>query len=332
MSSISVIGAGSWGTALAAALAGVGHNVRLWAYEQAVAECISRTRENRSFLPGVLLPKSIHATNDLHEALVDAKFVVTVMPSHVCSSIYEQMLVSLGADMIFVSATKGLETERLMRMSQVIRSVTDPLFSPRLTVLSGPSFAQEVARGDPTAVVVASDDPRAAQSVQEEFSSKSLRLYTSNDVTGVELGGAVKNVIAIAAGVIEGLGLGHNPMAALITRGLAEMTRLACACGARSETLAGLAGMGDLVLTCTGNLSRNRKVGIELGRGRSLSDIVSSMHMVAEGVKTTGATVALARRHGVEMPITQQVLQILDGVISPGDAIRELMERSLKNE
>jgi len=219
-----------------------------------------------------------------------------------------------------------------MRMSEVIAAVTAQRFTPTLTVLSGPSFALEVAQGDPTAIVVASDSTDAARQVQQEFSSRNLRLYASNDVVGVELGGAVKNVIAIAAGVIEGLGLGHNPKAALITRGLAEMTRLACSCGARSETLAGLAGMGDLVLTCTGHLSRNRSVGFELGRGRELAEIIGSMRAVAEGVKTTEATVELARLHGIEMPITRQVHRILQNQISPRAAIRELMERKLRDE
>ena len=332
MASIAIIGAGSWGTALSVALSGAGHAVRLWAYENAVVESIRRYRQNQLFLPGVLLPETILSTDQLTEALDGATYVVTVMPSHVCRSIYEQMLPSLRPDIILVSATKGIEVEHLMRMSEVIGSVIGSQFAPRLTVLSGPSFAREVARGDPTAIVVASDDRAAAQSVQREFSSGALRLYTSDDVVGVELGGAVKNVIAIAAGVIEGLGLGHNPKAALITRGLAEMTRLACACGARSETLSGLAGMGDLVLTCTGDLSRNRGVGIELGKGRSLADIIGSMSAVAEGVNTTRATVALARLHGIEMPITRQVFRILEGKISPREAIRELMERSLKNE
>jgi glycerol-3-phosphate dehydrogenase (NAD(P)+) len=314
------------------ALTGVGHHVRLWAYEKEVVEEIRTRRENRMFLPGFPLPDSIVPTNSLAEALDHATFVVTVVPSHVCRAIYEQMLPGLRADMILVSATKGLEGEHRMRMSEVIRSVTSRQFTARLTVLSGPSFAKEVARGDPTAVVVASNDADAARAVQESFSSKVLRLYTSGDVIGVELGGAVKNIIAIAAGVIQGLGLGHNPMAALITRGLAEMTRLACACGARSETLSGLAGMGDLVLTCTGDLSRNRQVGIELGRGRSLPEIIRSTHTVAEGVKTTAAAVELARLHAVEVPITRQVHRILEGEISPGEAIRELMERSLKTE
>lgn len=332
MKRIAVIGAGSWGTALSLALVKLGHTVRLWAYEQEVVESIRVRHENELFMPGVRLPPSLRCTQNLDEALSGAEIVLTVMPSHVCRVLYEQMLTYLRADMIFVSATKGLETERLMRMSEIIQTVVGQRFSPRLAVLSGPSFAREVVRGDPTAVVIASQDSVTAREIQKEFSSKTLRLYTSTDVVGMEIGGAVKNVIAIAAGVVEGLGLGHNPTAALITRGLAEMTRLACACGARRETLAGLAGMGDLVLTCTGALSRNRTVGVELGKGRKLDDIIGSKRMVAEGVKTTYATVALARKHDVEMPITQQVRRLLQGDVSPPDAIRELMERSLKEE
>jgi glycerol-3-phosphate dehydrogenase (NAD(P)+) len=234
--------------------------------------------------------------------------------------------------MLLVSATKGIDTERRQRMSQIIREVTAARFHPRVVVLSGPSFAREVAIGDPTALVAASEDVDAAQWVQRVFSGRTLRLNTSGDVTGVEIGGAVKNVIAIAAGVIEGLNLGHNPTAALITRGLAEIARLASALGARRETLAGLAGMGDLVLTCTGDLSRNRSVGFELGKGRKLPDILASMRTVAEGVKTTYATVELARELKVDMPITEQVRRILLRETSPRDAIRELMDRSLKNE
>ncbi len=327
-----MIGAGSWGTALSFALSGLGHRIGLWAYEEEVAEDIRKHFENRLFLPGTKLSKGIVPTTSLAEALEGAEYVLTVMPSHVCRSLYERMLPHLRSEMILVSATKGLETGSLMRMSEVIGSVTEPHFFPRLTVLSGPSFAQEVAYGDPTAIVVASQDYDAAQAVQAAFSSNTLRLYTSSDVIGVEIGGAVKNVIAIAAGVIEGLGLGHNPKAALITRGLAEITRLACACGAKSETLAGLTGMGDLVLTCTGNLSRNRSVGVQLGKGRKLAEIIASTRTVAEGVKTTGATVALASMYEIEMPITQQVHRILQGQVDPRDAIRELMERALKNE
>jgi glycerol-3-phosphate dehydrogenase (NAD(P)+) len=329
---ISIIGAGSWGTALARTLAQTGHTVRLWAYETEVVEEIRSRRENSLFLPGFRLPEGVRPTNRLTEALDGAETVVLAMPSHVCGRIYEQMLPAFRANMVFVSATKGLDTAKLMRMSEVFRHVVGDRFPVRFAALSGPSFAREVAAGSPTALVVASEDRAVAQRLQQEFSGPTLRLYTSTDVVGVELGGAVKNVIAIAAGVVEGLGLGHNPAAALITRGLAEMTRLTCACGARRETLAGLAGVGDLVLTCTGELSRNRAVGIELAKGRTLADIVSSMRMVAEGVNTTAAVVALAERHTVEMPITQQVHRLLQGQVSPREAIRELMERALKEE
>ena len=332
MKNVSIIGAGSWGTALAANFTQLGHRVTIWAHEAEVVECIQSRHENEVFLQGIKLPENLFATSNLAEALAGAEIVITVMPSHVCRALYQQMLPHLLPDMIFVSATKGLDTARLMRMSEVIDSVVSQRFAPRLCVLSGPSFAREVARGDPTAVVVASEDRDGAQQVQQEFSSRVLRLYTSSDVAGVELGGAVKNVIALAAGVVDGLGLGHNPTAALITRGLAEITRLACASGARRETLAGLAGMGDLVLTCTGDLSRNRTVGVELGKGRKLADIIGSMRMVAEGVKTTAATVALARKFHVEMPITMQVHRILEGEVSPREAIGQLMERTLKEE
>lgn len=329
---IAVIGAGAWGTALAHSLAGLNHEVRLWAHEQEVVDCIRITRENRLFLPGIKLLEAIRPTTDLGRAIEGAQYVLTVMPSHVCRLLYDRMLPFLGSEMILVSATKGLEEKSLMRMSEVIQSVVEKRFSPLTAVLSGPSFAREVALGRPTAVVVASQNPVIAESVQKHFSSGTLRLYTSVDVIGVELGGAVKNVIAIAAGVIEGLGLGHNPMAALITRGLAEVSRLGCACGARSVTLSGLAGLGDLVLTCMGNLSRNRSVGIQLGRGRNLREIIESTNTVAEGVNTTGATKELAGSLDVEMPITQQVYRVLQNEISPQIAIRELMDRSLKNE
>jgi glycerol-3-phosphate dehydrogenase (NAD(P)+) len=332
MKRIATIGAGNWGTALATTLAQLGHDVSLWAYEPAVVESLKLRNENDLFMPGIKVSERIRPTGDLAEALTSAEIVVTVMPSHVCRVLYQQMLPYLQPGMIFVSATKGIDTDHIMRMSEVIHSVVDEKFPPRLCVLSGPSFAREVMRGDPTAIVVASADHDAAEVVQQEFSSRVLRIYTSSDVVGVELGGSVKNVIAIAAGVVEGLRLGHNPTAALITRGLAEITRLACACGARPETLAGLAGMGDLVLTCTGELSRNRMVGVELGKGRKLQDIIGSMRMVAEGVKTTKATVKLAEKYLVEMPITRQVDRILEGKTSPREAIRELMERALRKE
>jgi len=332
MKRIAVIGAGNWGTALAATLARSGHAVSLWAYEPEIVESIRQRLENSIFMPGVSLPTGIAATNDLGEALDGAEIVVTAMPSHVCRGLYERMLTHLTPEMILVSATKGIDTDGALRMSEIIGSVVGTRFVPRLCVLSGPSFAREVVRGDPTALVVASRDGAAAQLVQREFSSKTLRLYTSTDMVGVEIGGAVKNIIAIAAGVITGLGLGHNPTAALITRGLAEISRLAHACGAKRETLGGLAGLGDLVLTCTGDLSRNRTVGVELGRGRKLAEVIGSMRMVAEGVKTTYATVTLAQRNQVEMPITTQVHRILEGQVSPSEAIRELMERKLKDE
>ena len=327
---IAVIGAGSWGTALAHSLACLGHAVRIWAYEDTVVKSILTSGKNNLYLPEIALKDTIQPTAELSCAIESAQYVLTVMPSHVCRTLYERMLPFLKPEMILVSATKGLEENSLMRMSEVIESVVGMRFPPRLAVLSGPSFAQEVAGANPTAVVVASGDSDTAVSVQREFSSGNLRIYTSGDVIGVELGGAVKNVIAIAAGVIKGLGLGHNSMAALITRGLAEIARLGISCGARNETLSGLAGLGDLVLTCTGGLSRNRSVGVMLGKGRRLADIIDSTNTVAEGIKTTGATVALARKHRIEMPITQQVHRILQDRISPEDAINELMERSLK--
>ncbi len=332
MARIAIIGGGNWGTALAITLARKGHAVELWAYEREVVDSIRLRHENELYLPGIKIPLNVSATGSLGRAAAGAEIVLTVMPSHVCRPLIRELGAYANPEMIFVSATKGIESERLMRMSEIIREELSPRFEPRLCVLSGPSFAREVALGDPTAVVVASEDRELAELVQAEFSSAAFRLYTSTDVVGVEMGGAVKNVIAIAAGVITGLGLGHNPMAALLTRGLAEMTRLGCACGAKRETFAGLAGLGDLALTCTGELSRNRRVGIELGKGRKLADIVGSMRMVAEGIKTTGATLALAEKHGVDVPITYQVHRILSGEVAPRQAIRELMERSLKKE
>ena len=332
MVKIAIIGAGSWGTALAFALADMGHETRLWAYEPEVVAFIRERHENGIFLPGVFLPENVTPTNDIAFALENAECVLTVMPSHVCRSLYEQMLPYLAPNMLLVSATKGIDAERHMCMSRIIHTVVEAKFVPRIVVLSGPSFAREVAHGAPTAIVAASSDVEAARWVQREFSCKMLRLYTSDDVIGVEIGGAIKNVIAIAAGVIEGLELGYNPTAALVTRGLAETARLAAALGARRETLAGLAGMGDLVLTCTGTLSRNRALGVELGKGRVLNEILASMREVAEGVGTTHAAVAISRKLKVEMPIVEQVRRILDNEIPPRTAIRELMDRSLKNE
>lgn len=336
MSQIAIIGAGAWGTGLAIVLGRKGtHGVRLWAHEKEVRESINERHVNELFLAGCSLPLSVTCTNDMQEAVEGAAIVVSVMPSHHCRGLFESMRAYLKPEMLFVSATKGLENETLLRMSEVIAEVVsaDRGFRPRIGALSGPSFAKEVSRGDPTAITIASSDPELAQIVQREFSDPCFRVYTNDDIIGVELGGALKNIVAIAAGVCDGLGLGHNSVAALITRGLAEITRLAVACGGRQETMAGLAGLGDLVLTCTGGLSRNRSVGVELGRGRNLREIISGMHgMVAEGVLTTNAAVGLAHTKNLEMPITEQMHAILHDGKSPRDAIHELMTRSGKSE
>ena len=286
-------------------------------------------RINDIYLPDYPIPANVEITSDLASALDGAEIVLGVMPSHLARGLYQRMLPGLNESMVFVSATKGLENHSLLRISEVIREVVG---TSRVGVISGPSFAREVARFEPTAVVAASTEPGLAESVQAAFSGPTFRVYTSSDPIGVEIGGSIKNVVAIGAGVLHGLGLGHNAMAALITRGLAEMTRLAVAMGGRPGTLAGLAGLGDLVLTCTGDLSRNRMVGVELARGRKLQEIVSSMKMVAEGVKTTDAAVDLAKRYSVEMPIAGQMHEMLHAGSSPREAIRRLMERSLKGE
>lgn len=332
MKQIAIIGGGSWGTALALSLGRKGHRIRLWVFEKELVESINHSRRNALYLSEFELPERVSASHSLEAVLDGAEIVLTVVPSHHCRAVYQSMLPWLHPETLLVSATKGIETESLLRMSEIIRAVTAPVFQARVAVISGPSFAKEVAKGDPTAIVVASEDLDLAQLIQQEFSSHVLRLYTNADVTGVELGGAVKNVIAIAAGVCSGLGFGFNSLAALVTRGLSEMTRLAVACGGKRETLSGLAGMGDLLLTCTGELSRNRSVGVQLGQGRKLSEIVSGTRMIAEGVLTTAATLALARKHQVEMPITEQMDAVLHHGKSPREAIRELMERSLKGE
>ena len=335
MSRIAVIGAGSWGTALALVLERHGgHVIRLWSHTQHVADSIERERENRVYLPGFRIPDSIGVTTRLDAAVEDAEILVLVVPSEHLRSVCEALAPSLTANHAIVNATKGLEDVSFLRMTQVIADVfAQHRRQIPCAVLGGPSFAQEVASGSATAITVAAQDARFAVRIQEEFSGSTLRLYTNDDVIGVELGGALKNVIAIAAGATHGLGLGHNTVAALITRGIAEMTRLAIACGGQPETLAGLAGLGDLVLTCTGTLSRNRYVGIELGRGRGLGQILDGMHgKVAEGVRTTHAALALARSLHVEMPITEQVACLLDDRISAERAVRELMARPGRDE
>lgn len=334
MKKIAVIGAGSWGTALAIALtrSRQPHRVTLWVYEADLCATLQDRRTNEVFLPGFEVPRAVEVTNNLGEAVEGAAVVLGVMPSAHAAGLYRKMLPHATPEMVFVSATKGLAPGTLERVSQVIRQTLAEKFPARVAALSGPSFAREVARGDPTAIVIASEDLELARMVQEECSGATFRLYTNDDVVGVELGGAVKNVIAIAAGVCEGLGFGHNTIAALITRGLAEMTRLAVAMGGRRETLAGLAGMGDLVLTCTGGLSRNRTLGVELGKGRTLDAILSSTRMVAEGVGTTAAVRQLARQLRIEMPISEQMAAVLYEGRPPREAIRELMERRLKHE
>jgi glycerol-3-phosphate dehydrogenase (NAD(P)+) len=332
LKTLAVIGGGSWGTALAVVLAPRFDAVHFWVYEADLAERMARTRQNDVYLPGPELPSNVMVTSELGSALEPADMVLSVVPSHLVRSLYQQMRPHLRESMIFVSATKGLENGTLLRMSEVIRQVLQPSLEPRVAVLSGPTFAREVAHFEPTALVAASGNQALNEAVQAAFSGPTFRVYTSQDPIGVEVGASIKNVVAIGAGVLHGMGLGHNSMAALITRGLAEMTRLAVAMGGRAQTLAGLAGLGDLVLTCTGELSRNRTVGVALAHGRRLEEIVGSMKMVAEGIKTTNAAADLARRHSVDMPIAEQMFQMLHYGISPRDAVRRLMERSLKVE
>lgn len=329
---ISVVGAGSWGTALAKLLAHKGYSVTLWVYEVDLAERIRVTHCNDLYLPGIILPKNLEITSTLAEAVRDRDVVILVPPSQVMRNISLQAAPFINEGALIVSAAKGIENETLLPMSDLLMESLPVPLHQRLTFLSGPSFAKEVANGMPTAVVAASHNPEAARAAQQLFSNEVFRVYTSDDIIGVELGGAVKNVIALAAGVTDGLGFGYNTRAALITRGLAEMTRLGLAMGARAETFAGLAGMGDLVLTCTGDLSRNRSVGIELGKGRKIADILRGMTAVAEGVRTTLSTRQLAHQLQVSMPITEQVYEILYEDKDPGRAVTELMLRELKDE
>ncbi len=325
-----VLGAGSWGTALAVHLGGVGREVALWGRDAAlVADLVSR-RANPTYLPDVVFPALVTPTADIARAVSGARYVIVAVPSHGLREVVRSAAPAVPRDAVFVSATKGLETDSLERMSEVIGQETGNRHP--VVVLSGPSFASEVASGRPTALVAASSDATAVRAVQDEFRGASVRLYASDDVVGVELGAALKNIIAIAAGVVESLELGHNALAALITRGLAEISRLACAMGGRRETLAGLSGLGDLVLTCTGTLSRNRHVGVELGHGRSLDAVLSGMRMVAEGVRTTSAALALGARHDVELPIAAQMAEVLAGRRTPRDAVGCLMLRPQRDE
>ncbi len=332
MTTLTIVGAGGWGTALAIVLAPRFDRLRLWVFERDLADDMRSGRENTVFLPGYRIPEQVEIVTELDAALADVGIVLGAMPSQHARRLYSEAAPHLRRGTVVVSATKGLETGSLLRMSEVAQQTLGRGFRSRVAVLSGPTFAREIARGEPAAVVIASENLGLAQEIQEAFSGPALRLYTNTDTIGVEIGAALKNVIAIAAGVCHGLGLGNNTMAALITRGLAEITRLAVAMGARPRTLSGLAGLGDLVLTCTGDLSRNRMVGLELARGRRLDEILASTRVVAEGVYTTRAAVDLAARVGVELPITKQMEAMLSFGKPPKEAIRELMERSLKGE
>jgi glycerol-3-phosphate dehydrogenase (NAD(P)+) len=332
MSLIAIIGAGSWGTALGIVAGRAGHRVRLWSRNAEVVEAINERRVNSVYLGSHEIPPGVAAFGDMLEALDGADVVLLAAPSHVTRGLLGQMLPALRGGMVFVSATKGIEIETGRRISEVVRDVVDGRFEPRFVCLSGPSFAQEVAAGHPTAVVAASASLADARLVQETFSFQNLRVYTNTDLAGTEIGGSVKNVMAVAAGMVAGLGFGTNSVAALITRGLAEMARFALAQGARMETMMGLAGLGDLVLTCTGGLSRNRRVGQELGRGRALDEIVGEMREVAEGVKTTRAVHHLAQKLNVEMPLTGEVHAVLYEGKRPADAAGELMVRPLRGE
>jgi glycerol-3-phosphate dehydrogenase (NAD(P)+) len=326
---LAIIGAGSWGTALSIVLAPKFERVRLWVHEQDLAVRMRWARENDVYLKGFKLPENVEIVTNLRDAVHQAGLVMGVMPTHHARGLYTRMLPHLEESMTFVSATKGIENGTLLRMSEVIAEVTK---SRKIAILSGPTFAREVASGEPAAVVVAASDLSIATQVQTAFSGPTLRLYSNQDPIGVEVGAALKNVIAIGAGVCKGLGLGNNTLAALITRGLAEISRLAVAMGGEPRTLAGLAGLGDLVLTCSGELSRNRHVGLELARGRTIADVTGSMPMVAEGVETCGAAVDLGAKFGVDLPIIQQMHAVLHRGKDPREALRDLMERTLKGE
>ncbi len=328
----SVIGGGSWGSAFAVHLGNCGVKTKLWIRENDICEEMIRTRVNRIFLPGCVFPSAVSFYNDLPEAVVSSDILFVAVPSQFCRSLYTEIAPYLTGSQIIVSLTKGMEQKTLMRMSQVMEDVLQNFRQPRIAVLSGPSFAKEVVEGHPTAVVIAAKDLDCAKKIQHLISNTALRAYASTDVAGVEISGALKNVIAIAAGISDALEGGYNSKAALITRGLVEITRLGMHLGARRETFSGLAGMGDLILTCTGELSRNHFIGYELGKGKSLKTILSRMKMVAEGVRTTLSAHHLARRENIDLPISEQVYQVLYKNKSPKKAVEDLMTRALKSE
>ena len=328
MEKISVIGSGSWGTTLANHLAEKGLHVKLWSYEKDLVDEIKRTGINSTYLPGIPLSRNIDVTDDLSYAIKDARYILSVVPTQFTRSVFSNVIKYLSEDAMIVSASKGIEHGSLLTVSSILENLT----GRKVSVLSGPSFAEEVIKKLPTAVTIASPDNEAAMILQDLFNTEFFRVYTNTDVLGVELGGALKNVMAIASGISDGLGLGTSTRAALITRGLAEMTRLGVAMGAREKTFGGLSGIGDLVLTCTGTLSRNYTVGFKLGRGESLDNILSSMKMVAEGVATSESAFGLAKKHHVEMPIVNQIYLVIKENKNPSDAVKELMSRSPKSE
>jgi len=327
-----VIGGGTWGSAFALHLGSKNIQTNLWILEKEVYEQTLRYKENKTFLPGAVFPSSVSFFNKIKDAVQGVDSVFIAVPSKFCRSVYEQMAPLLSAETVLVSLTKGIEEGSLLRMSQVMQEVFSPHFLPRIAVLSGPSFAREVAESHPTAVVLATDDTSVSKTIQHYISNLFFRAYTSEDIIGLEIAGALKNVIAIASGISEGLKFGANSMAGLVTRGLAEMTRLGTRLGAKPETFAGLAGVGDLVLTCTGRLSRNRYVGYELGKGRKLEEIVSGMKMIAEGITTTLSGWHLAQKNKTDMPICEQVYRILYEGKDPRSALQNLMSRKLREE
>jgi glycerol-3-phosphate dehydrogenase (NAD(P)+) len=330
--SVAVVGAGAWGTALAVILAERYARVSLWVFEAALSTELERTRENTAYLPGVRIPQGVQPTPSLEAVMSGQRLVILVVPSHAFRGVLDQARLHLDPQAVVVSATKGIEVQSLSTMSGIMREMLSPVHHPRLAVLSGPGFAREVVAGRPTAIVAAAENAEVARGVQRAVNGNTLRVYAGTDPLGVELGGAVKNVIAIAAGVVDGLNLGPNARAALITRGLAEITRLGVVMGAQAATFAGLAGMGDLILTCTGDLSRNRRVGLALAKGMRLEDILASLGAVAEGVNTCRSTVALGERYGVEMPISRAVHRVLFEGQKPREAVAQLMTRELRFE
>ena len=329
---IGVVGAGSWGTALADLLATKGYTIDWWVFEEDLSRQLMKTRENYLFLPGVTLSENLQPTNDLKKAVTEKDMVLIVVPSHVMRVVAGQMGPHLNDEVVLVCASKGIENDTQLTMSGVINESLGGIGDHRFAVLSGPSFAKEVVKGVPTAVTVASKDKTSAKMVQHVFATPAFRVYTNDDVMGVELGGSVKNVIAIAAGMIDGLQLGLNTRAALITRGMTEMRRLGLAMGAKPRTFTGMAGIGDLVLTCTGDLSRNHTVGKKIGQGMKLKDVLADMRMVAEGVKTARSLYNLSKRLGVEMPISHAIYYILHEDLDPKDAVQQLMTRDLRHE